>query len=124
MTTTQALSSSQLRELRLELEQELAWLLRSIAGKRSNTSESSNDSNTAPSERDEMEQVLRDRAQSRLAAILAALQRLDAGAYGKCVNCRESIPYGRLAVMPEATRCITCGGYGAPMQGRTALGFS
>lgn len=116
MTTTQALSSSQLRELRSELEQELAWLLRSLTDKRSNTSGSSNDPSTAPSERDEMEQLLRDRAQNRLAGILAALRRLDTSAYGECVSCRRPIPFGRLVVMPDATHCITCGGHGARLQ--------
>ena len=119
MTTTQALSSSQLRELRSEIEQELAWLMRSLTGKRSNSAASSNDPSTAPSERDEMEQQLRERAQSRLAEILAALRRLDTGAYGECVSCRRPIPFGRLAVMPEAAHCITCGGRGAPMQARS-----
>lgn len=107
------------------MEQELAWLLRSLRGKRCNTAGSSSDPDTALSERDEMEQLLRDRAQSRLAGILAALHRLDTGAYGECASCRSPIPYGRLAVMPEATHCITCGGHGAPMQSRSAaLGLS
>jgi RNA polymerase-binding transcription factor DksA len=124
MKKTHNLSASQLRVLRLEMEQELAWLLRSLAGKSSIPSGSSNDSSTPPSERDEMEEVLRDRAQSRLAAIVAALKRLDTGTYGECVSCRRPIPYGRLAVMPEATRCIACGGHGAPMLAHTALGVS
>jgi DnaK suppressor protein len=76
-------------------------------------------------EEEEMDQLLRDQTQSRLAAILAALHRLDNGAYGECVSCRRQIPFGRLAVIPEATHCITCGGHGVPMQARsTALGFS
>jgi DnaK suppressor protein len=118
MTTTQALSTSQLRELRSELEQELAWLLRSLTDKRSNSAGPTNDPSTAPSERDEMEQLLRDRAQSRLSEILAALRRLETGAYGECGSCRRPIPFGRLVVMPDATHCITCGGHRAPMRVR------
>jgi DnaK suppressor protein len=116
MTTNRALSSSQLRELRSELEQELAWLLRSLTNKRSTSADSSSDPSAAASERDEMEQMLRDRAQSRLAGILAALRRLETGAYGECVRCRQPIPLGRLVVMPDATHCIACGGHGAPLQ--------
>jgi RNA polymerase-binding transcription factor DksA len=118
--TTKALSLSQLRELRSEMESELAWLLRFHKDKRSHTADSSNDSSSTPSERDEMEQMLRNRAQSRLSGILAALRRLDTGAYGECVSCRRPIPYGRLVVMPEATLCIACGGHGASMQPRSA----
>jgi DnaK suppressor protein len=92
------------------MEQELAWLLRSLTDKRSNTAASSNDPSTAPSERDKMERLLRDRAQSRLAAILEALGRLDNGSYGECVSCGRRIPYSKLAIVPEATYCVTCSG--------------
>lgn len=118
---TQRLSASQLRELRSEMEHELAWLLRSLTGQRSNSAHVANgDSNTEASEQDTMERLLRNRAQSRLAAIIAALSRLDAGAYGECVSCRRPISYARLAVVPEATVCIACGGHGAALQHRGA----
>ena len=41
-------------------------------------------------------------------AIDAALQRIEAGTYGKCVNCGAPIPEERLEAMPWATLCIDC----------------
>jgi DnaK suppressor protein len=42
------------------------------------------------------------------AEVTAALQRLDAGRYGDCVDCGEPIPLQRLLVQPAALRCATC----------------
>jgi DnaK suppressor protein len=53
--------------------------------------------------------ALATRTRARYAAIVDALSRLAAGTYGVCVSCNGRIPYGRLVVMPEATRCVTCG---------------
>jgi len=43
-----------------------------------------------------------------LGAIDAALQRIEDGTYGKCVNCGAQIPEERLEAMPWATLCIEC----------------
>jgi DnaK suppressor protein len=43
-----------------------------------------------------------------LVAIDAALSRIEAGTYGKCVNCGAQIPEERLEAMPWATLCIDC----------------
>jgi RNA polymerase-binding protein DksA len=43
-----------------------------------------------------------------LAAVEAALQRLDENRYGECLDCGESIPLQRLLVQPAATRCAAC----------------
>ena len=40
--------------------------------------------------------------------IEAALQRIDDGAYGVCVDCGDDIAMARLEAMPTAIRCITC----------------
>jgi DnaK suppressor protein len=37
-----------------------------------------------------------------------ALVRLDAGAYGDCVECQEPIANSRLRAMPFAIRCTVC----------------
>ncbi len=47
-------------------------------------------------------------AQEHLAAIDAALDRLTAGTYGRCVSCGQPIAAERLEARPEAARCITC----------------
>ena len=40
--------------------------------------------------------------------IVKALQRVDEGCYGVCVDCGRDIPLIRLRARPEAARCIRC----------------
>lgn len=42
-------------------------------------------------------------------ALTEALRRLDAGTYGACAYCGNSIPTGRLLVIPETDHCLGCG---------------
>jgi RNA polymerase-binding transcription factor len=42
--------------------------------------------------------------------VLAALQRIDLGTYGTCVDCGAPVPEGRLEAKPEAARCVACQG--------------
>jgi RNA polymerase-binding transcription factor DksA len=51
---------------------------------------------------------LERRGQERRPLILAALERVRAGTYGRCLSCGEPIPYARLAAIPEAQTCIDC----------------
>ncbi len=37
-----------------------------------------------------------------------ALERMESGTYGKCMNCGKSIQYARLEAVPHATLCIDC----------------
>lgn len=37
-----------------------------------------------------------------------ALERVEAGTYGKCVSCGCRIPAARLQLLPEATLCVHC----------------
>ena len=112
MPRTQSFTQSQLRKLRSEMEEDFARLLRSMTIGEASGSPSANEawSTELQSEPDEMDVVLHDRAQNRLAAITAALRRFDSGAYGECARCGSRIGFGRLAVMPEATLCIACEG--------------
>lgn len=52
--------------------------------------------------------VVASEAQARVAEIDAALSRVDAGTYGICESCGNSIPEARLEVLPEATLCVSC----------------
>lgn len=45
-------------------------------------------------------------AESR--AIVAALQRIDAGTYGTCAGCGADIAPARLEALPTAIHCIRC----------------
>ncbi|MCP9970793.1 TraR/DksA family transcriptional regulator [Actinomadura madurae] len=38
----------------------------------------------------------------------AALDRIGAGTYGRCVGCGHPVPEGRLEARPDAARCIPC----------------
>lgn len=40
--------------------------------------------------------------------ITAALNRLDAGTYGRCTGCGREIPAARLDALPHAAACIEC----------------
>ena len=43
-----------------------------------------------------------------VARIDAALRRVDAGTYGRCVECEEPIAFERLRALPFALRCTSC----------------
>ena len=49
-------------------------------------------------------------AQAQLLQVREALRRLDAGEYGRCVDCGVELPADRLDAKPEAARCMTCQG--------------
>jgi RNA polymerase-binding transcription factor DksA len=52
------------------------------------------------------EEALAEAAGGRRDEALAAIARLDAGTYGKCIDCGEDIPEERLLFRPEAARCL------------------
>lgn len=56
----------------------------------------------------EIEFALGERETAELAAIDAALGRIEAGSYGQCTDCGVGIPAARLQASPEAPRCIAC----------------
>jgi RNA polymerase-binding transcription factor DksA len=44
----------------------------------------------------------------RVNRLSSALDRLDGGEYGTCVECGEAIAPARLRVMPEVETCVRC----------------
>jgi DnaK suppressor protein len=52
--------------------------------------------------------ALRDRTDQHLALVDAALERIEAGTFGRCVRCGETIAPERLDALPWAPRCIDC----------------
>jgi RNA polymerase-binding protein DksA len=56
----------------------------------------------------EIDSTLEENSENVLAAIDAALQRIQDGTYGKCVNCGKEIGEERLKALPWATLCIDC----------------
>lgn len=53
------------------------------------------------------EHALLEATETRRVEALAALARLDAGSYGRCIDCGQPIADERLAFRPEAARCLT-----------------
>ncbi|MEE4110493.1 MAG: TraR/DksA C4-type zinc finger protein [Halieaceae bacterium] len=97
--------------LRIELTAKLAELEKRLASiKRDVTQEHSSDSAEQAQERenDEVIDAIGDETRAAIAATRAALARIEAGTYGICDSCGAEISPGRLAVLPEATRCINC----------------
>lgn len=45
---------------------------------------------------------------SRAIEAVEALRRIQEGTYGLCIDCGKRIPAARLAIKPEATRCVAC----------------
>ena len=56
----------------------------------------------------EIDYSLEESSNHVLAAIDAALGRLDAGTYGICVTCGKPIGEDRLEAIPYAAQCIEC----------------
>jgi len=56
----------------------------------------------------EVEVALTDIDSRDLAAVLRARQRVHDPEFGICADCGTAIPFDRLSVEPEATRCVEC----------------
>lgn len=52
--------------------------------------------------------ALRARAQSHLAEVIAALERVRDGHYGGCERCGNNIAEERLVMLPAARLCVGC----------------
>jgi DnaK suppressor protein len=52
--------------------------------------------------------ALREHTRTAVAAVDAALARLDAGTYGACTACGQAITPERLEALPSAALCIDC----------------
>lgn len=48
------------------------------------------------------------RDHDELVAVRAALERMEDGSYGQCLDCDDSIALPRLQAFPAALRCLTC----------------
>jgi RNA polymerase-binding transcription factor DksA len=47
-------------------------------------------------------------ARAVVARAETAVERAEAGEYGRCERCGSPIPEERLAVLPDATTCVSC----------------
>ncbi|GLW67666.1 molecular chaperone DnaK [Actinomadura rubrobrunea] len=53
-----------------------------------------------------------DNLRHSLAEIDDALRRLEEGTYGRCEGCGQTIPAGRLEILPYVRYCVRCQGRG------------
>ena len=65
------------------------------------------DAGSILSEADRTDAILHS-ARGQRGEVLAALARIDDNSYGKCVDCGNEIPEGRLDARPDAARCVAC----------------
>ncbi len=56
----------------------------------------------------EVLEILGGRQRQEIAQIEEALERIEDGSYGKCVNCGRDISTRRLRAIPFALQCIEC----------------
>lgn len=114
-----ALNSEQQQALRQRLQTRARMLggeLRDLSAERQATGPAKRPAETPDDAGDQGEQVQRDEVREaeqnrdavELAAIDAALRRMDGGRYGACVDCGIDIPPARLQAQPAAARCVAC----------------
>ena len=65
------------------------------------------DAGSTLSEADRTEAILHS-ARGQRDEVLAALVRIDQNSYGRCIDCGNEIPEGRLDARPDAARCVGC----------------
>jgi DnaK suppressor protein len=61
--------------------------------------------NLADADREEASVEILHAQQER---VREALARVDAGTYGRCLNCGSELPDERLEARPDAARCVNC----------------
>jgi DnaK suppressor protein len=95
------------------LEREFAGIVASAAdGSSGGDDEHDPEGATVAFERQHIAALL-GQARSNLAAVDAAIRKLDAGGYGQCDACGEPIGAARLAARPAALTCVRCAARGA-----------
>jgi RNA polymerase-binding transcription factor DksA len=98
---------------RARTEQRIAALEREFAGIAEAASSAGTDDEHDPEgatlafERQHAAALL-SQAREQLAAVEAALRRLDDGSYGTCERCGQPIGDERLAARPAALTCVRC----------------
>ncbi len=105
-TTADSTASIEARLLALqaEYEQRIAGITQSLAKTAGSVEQWSDQS--AAHQNDDAYYSLRQEAETELAQVRTALQRLQSGEYGVCTVCGAQIEAGRLTAIPQATRCL------------------
>jgi DnaK suppressor protein len=99
-----------LEELLAELDQSAAVLQRTgngDTGELSSLDQHPADSGSSLADADREEATL-EVVLGQQERVREALARIDAGTYGRCVDCGQGLPDERLEARPEAARCVDC----------------
>ena len=48
------------------------------------------------------------KAEEKLSRLKHALANIDKKDFGLCIQCKKPIPIGRILLMPESNRCVSC----------------
>jgi RNA polymerase-binding transcription factor DksA len=102
------IARKRLEEMRDELDRSIEYL-RTGTEPAGRFSGDAADAGANLSENDRTEAML-DSARTQRESVLAALDRIEGGRYGKCIDCGHEIPAGRLEAQPSACRCVGCQG--------------
>lgn len=105
------MSEESLSELRARLEarrDELNSRFARITANVRRGLESDSEERAKELEDSEVVDALGNETRAELGRIRAALQRMDDGEYGVCVECGGAIAEGRLLARPAASTCIDC----------------
>jgi DnaK suppressor protein len=112
------LNTTQRRALHASLQQREQQLLLEISHAQDEQTQQAQDTEDLPREPDadqstdrsdrEVRHAEKLRDQHELAAVRAALQRMEDGSYGECTDCGKAIALERLKASPAAMRCIAC----------------
>lgn len=112
------ITQTHLQALKTHLQQRAQQLLQELDTARSEQAQSAHDTEDLPPEPDanqsrdtsdrEVRHAEQMRDQQELKDVRAALQRMEDGSYGECMDCGKGIALARLQAFPSAKRCIAC----------------
>jgi DnaK suppressor protein len=104
------MTKTELNRFRRELEDQQTELGHGSRDREALAIETSPDDLDRIQHASERDAAMRDleRKSNRLREVQTALRRADAGTYGICTGCEETINLKRLAAVPWAALCIVC----------------
>ena len=100
---------NRLEEIRADLDRSISVLRGEHPNDRGGASSDAADAGANLTEADRNAAMLHS-VQAQRAEIVAALARVESGSFGRCVDCGQLVPDGRLEARPEASRCVPCQG--------------
>jgi DnaK suppressor protein len=104
-----SIARKRLEEMRADLDRSISILQgeRPAPAAGMGYPQDSADAGSTLSETDRTDAILAS-ARSQRAEVLAALTRIGDNSYGRCIDCGQAIPEGRLDARPDASRCVGC----------------